>query len=895
MRHLMLPYARVAVICFVVTAMLLSGATILAEQNGSKDLPDAPTASQQTSSNQRKENAIELLNRRSKFFPDIARTLGPLDSAEKFKLFIGNSVSGHVLLGSTVSAGFGQAIDSNPGYRQGAEGYAKRFGSSMARNATNNFFGTFLLPSLLHQDPRYFVLADASSTEKIKYALRRTLVTRNDEGDDAFNWSGLLGPLASESIANSYLPSAERTTGRTFRRYGIDVGFVMGGNLLREYYPTISSKLGLAKLTGPLVTTHAPPSSPTSPAVAAIPGTGKRSDAHPVFGGTYDRLRPEQRRLVDDWFVRYKKRIQKNIAPEDGYNAVPISIRTTFEAVTHALQTTPLTDKQGARLGNALDLVDVLETARGKVPHARGDLQFRIYVVLKPNALATLKFSREFARGADNTVFHHSYPINYRQAGGDPSIQISVSEDGRRADIDVDYRASGFPAALFNGHLSAENSDVRAGNNYDGHLQRWAGLNNWWRNLFGLPLTHDSGFAPDPEQDIARFPRLTDKAPLAAAVTDFLSTWLVDRKPNLALAYVSAKSYACVTSELAASAGSSGNKQDGGNPVPRKLWNDMEETNFLIGQVATLDDAVAAVAVSKPALLPMAQKSTANFTLTKVPDDIAADLACSPEPTSAPPARKYGTNYASVFRLRIPGSTDAPILLLWKKESGHWQIISRQIDPAEVRDGPVPDTPAIEAQEAAVARGPVAEDPHADQDMVQSVQSFFDVLLIKRDFDSAFSYFAPTAYQCVNLALEPGVKTAGNLQDEGEYLRHDLKDITKRAPTSQRLEQIIESYDPDDPTLKLVHHDHDRAYMLTSISNAEVSAFECGVGSGSRVAVRNPEYATFFQFIEPGDNPAGLGLLWSKRMETGRSLPSAWMNPKRSTGPSLPRRQSTRS
>ena len=38
----------------------------------------------------------------------------------------------------------------------------------------------------------------------------------------------------------------------------------------------------------------------------------------------------------------------------------------------------------------------------------------------------------------------------------------------------MDYRTSGFPSALFNGHLTAQNSDVRAGNNYQGHLQRWA-------------------------------------------------------------------------------------------------------------------------------------------------------------------------------------------------------------------------------------------------------------------------------------------------------------------------------------------------------------------------------------------------------------------------------------
>ena len=44
-------------------------------------------------------------------------------------------------------------------------------------------------------------------------------------------------------------------------------------------------------------------------------------------------------------------------------------------------------------------------------------------------------------------------------------MQFSLSEDGMRADVDVDYRSSKSPQALFNGHLTAANSDVRAGDN----------------------------------------------------------------------------------------------------------------------------------------------------------------------------------------------------------------------------------------------------------------------------------------------------------------------------------------------------------------------------------------------------------------------------------------------
>ena len=75
---------------------------------------------------------------------------------------------------------------------------------------------------------------------------------------------------------------------------------------------------------------------------AAAQRARKQDSPQAEFGGTYDCLRPEQRRLVDGWFAGYNKRVRKNIAPESGYNAVPISIRTTFEAVTNALQTTSL-------------------------------------------------------------------------------------------------------------------------------------------------------------------------------------------------------------------------------------------------------------------------------------------------------------------------------------------------------------------------------------------------------------------------------------------------------------------------------------------------------------------------------------------------------------------------
>jgi len=109
------------------------------------------------------------INRKSLFFPDIATSEERLSTGDKFKLFVDNSASLSALVGAAFSAGIGQATTYPHGYREGAEGYGKRFGAEMARNASSEFFGTFMLASMLREDPRFFprpirLWAAASST-----------------------------------------------------------------------------------------------------------------------------------------------------------------------------------------------------------------------------------------------------------------------------------------------------------------------------------------------------------------------------------------------------------------------------------------------------------------------------------------------------------------------------------------------------------------------------------------------------------------------------------------------------------------------------------------------------------------------------------------------------------
>ena len=136
-------------------------------------------------------------------------------------------------------------------------------------------------------------------------------------------------------------------------------------------------------------------------------------------------------------------------------------------------------------LGLAIDRVEAVNRIAGQYDGLGGDQQFRIYVTLKPGTRELLEKSREFFVDHENTVYHVGFPHSYRQAGKEPNMQMSMSEDGLRADIDVDYRSSRSPQSLFNGHLTASNSDVRAGDNPKLHNARWSGLIMWWQDTFG--------------------------------------------------------------------------------------------------------------------------------------------------------------------------------------------------------------------------------------------------------------------------------------------------------------------------------------------------------------------------------------------------------------------------
>jgi hypothetical protein len=175
---------------------------------------------------------------------EVTTTIGTVDYTRlparcKFNLFLEQTHSPYTFVSAGFQATWAQAMGQWPHYGGGTQGWAKRFGATLADTESRRFIQTFALSTILHQDPRYFPSRKRTFIARIWYSTTRVVVTKNDNGDSTFNTSEFLGALTSSALQNAYYPRHDRTFGDTMNRFGGALRSDATGNLLREFAPDI--------------------------------------------------------------------------------------------------------------------------------------------------------------------------------------------------------------------------------------------------------------------------------------------------------------------------------------------------------------------------------------------------------------------------------------------------------------------------------------------------------------------------------------------------------------------------------------------------------------------------------------------------------------------------------
>ena len=120
-------------------------------------------------------------------------------------------------------------------YPQNTRGYGERFGTGLADGVTEGLIGNAVLPSLLHQDPRYFYQGSGTKKSRALHAMLAAFICKGDNGTTQPNYSTWGGSLISSSISLAYYPSSDRNAQHVFRNFGIGMGLHVAGGLAQEF------------------------------------------------------------------------------------------------------------------------------------------------------------------------------------------------------------------------------------------------------------------------------------------------------------------------------------------------------------------------------------------------------------------------------------------------------------------------------------------------------------------------------------------------------------------------------------------------------------------------------------------------------------------------------------
>jgi hypothetical protein len=179
-----------------------------------------------------------------------AGQIPPLTTGQKFKVVARSSFDYIEFPWYGFLSGLSQAENSEPGYGQGAEGYGKRYGAAFADGTIENFWTSAILPSVLHQDPRFYQLGKGGFWHRTGYAMSRIFVTRSDSAHNQFNASEIFGSAIAAGISTySYHPYADKTLSNSLSVWGSQVGYDTITIVVKEFWPDIRRKISRKKTT----------------------------------------------------------------------------------------------------------------------------------------------------------------------------------------------------------------------------------------------------------------------------------------------------------------------------------------------------------------------------------------------------------------------------------------------------------------------------------------------------------------------------------------------------------------------------------------------------------------------------------------------------------------------
>jgi hypothetical protein len=130
--------------------------------------------------------------------------------------------------------------DADSVYGPGMRGFGRSVGVSYTQDITGEFFSTFLIPSIVHQDPHYHRMPKASIPRRVGNAITQVVWTQGDNGKGMVNYANIVGAAIQDEVNNLYVPGRETNLPASASRYGIGLATAPIDNFVSEFLPDVA-------------------------------------------------------------------------------------------------------------------------------------------------------------------------------------------------------------------------------------------------------------------------------------------------------------------------------------------------------------------------------------------------------------------------------------------------------------------------------------------------------------------------------------------------------------------------------------------------------------------------------------------------------------------------------
>ncbi len=167
-----------------------------------------------------------------------------LTAGQKMRLAFRSSIDPVTFGVAFLVAGYHEGMHDNVGFPWGIKGYGERSGAAYLDAFDGGMIGNGILPSILHQDPRYFRLGHGANSHRMFYAVAASFICKHDNtGKWEPNYSNVSGNIISGAISNLYYPPSNSGVSQAFTNGMIVTAEGGFGSIFQEFWPDISRKI----------------------------------------------------------------------------------------------------------------------------------------------------------------------------------------------------------------------------------------------------------------------------------------------------------------------------------------------------------------------------------------------------------------------------------------------------------------------------------------------------------------------------------------------------------------------------------------------------------------------------------------------------------------------------